>query len=114
MIIVIVYNDSLFPIVASTSTAVSSEPRMSDLANRVAAKIPEKWKQVAIQLELSISEIKTIRQDEDDAFDRFMAVFDRWQRSSCSPYAWKTLVSALKTTSVNEIKLAEELQREFC
>jgi hypothetical protein len=99
---------------ASTSTAVSSEPRMSDLANRVAAKIPEKWKQVAIQLELSMSEIKTIRQDEDDAFDRFMAVFDRWQRSSCSPYAWKTLVTALKSTSVNEIKLAEELQREFC
>ena len=107
-------DDSLFPIVASTSTAVSSEPRMSDLANRVAAKIPEKWKQVAIQLEMSMSEIKTIQKDEDYAFDQFMAVFDRWKRSSCSPYAWKTLVTALKSTSVNEIKLAEELQREFC
>ena len=87
---------------------------MSDLANKVAAKIPEKWKLVAIQLELSMSEIKTIRCDEDDCFDRFMAVFDRWRRSSCKPYVWKTLVTALKSASVNEIKLADELQGEFC
>ena len=109
-----IYDDSLSPIVASTSTAISSEPRMSDLANRVAAVIPGKWKQVAIQLELSISEIKTIQRDEDDAFDRFMAVFDRWQRSSGSPYVWKTLITALKSRSVDESRLADELQRKFC
>ena len=95
-------------------SGVSSAPEMSDLANHIAAIIPDKWKPVAIQLGLSMGEIKTIQRDENECFDRFMAVFDRWQRSSCKPYIWKTLVTALKSRSVNENKLADELQREFC
>ena len=87
---------------------------MSDLANHIAAIIPDKWKQVAIQLGLSMGEIKTIQRDGDDCFDRFMAVFDHWQRSSCKLYDWKTIITALKSRSVNENKLADELQREFC
>ena len=93
---------------------VSGGPKMSDLANHVAAIIPDKWKPVAIQLGLSMGEIKTIQRDENDRFTQFMAVFDRWQQTSCKPYVWKTLVTALKSRSVNENKLADELQREFC
>ena len=87
---------------------------MEDLANRCAAIIPHKWKPVAFQLGLIMSDIKVIHKDEDDTFSRFMAVFDHWQRSSCKPYTWKTLVNALRSRSVNEINLADELQREFC
>ena len=61
-----------------------------------------------------MSSIKAIYKDEIDSFDRFMAVFDCWQRSSCEPYTWKTLVNALRARSVNEIKLADELDHDFC
>ena len=87
---------------------------MSDLANRVAAIIPSKWVQVAIQLGVSMGSISSIRKDYDDCFEKFMAVFDIWQRSSSPPFTWDTLVTALKSKSVGENTLAKELQSEFC
>lgn len=103
-----------FCYVASGHIGGSSAPKMADLANRCAAIIPDKWKQVAIQLGLSHGEIKAIQNDEGDSFAQFMAVFDRWKQSSSEPYSWKTLVTALRSKSVNEIKLANELHNEFC
>jgi hypothetical protein len=87
---------------------------MSVLANRVAAVIPDKWKKVAVQLELSRGEIRAIQKDEDDSSDRFMAVMDHWKQSLRKPFTWATLVSALRSPSVNETRLADELNREFC
>ena len=87
---------------------------MKDLANSVAAIIPHKWKQVAIQLELSRGERKAIEKDEDECFDRFVAVFEHWKQSSCQSFTWKTLVEALKSPSVGEQSLAEQLQKEYC
>ena len=92
----------------------SSSPKLSDLANHVAAIIPHKWKQVAIQLELSRGERKAIEKDENDCFDRFMAVLEQWKQSGSLPYTWKTLVTALNSTSVDEQTLAEQLERDFC
>ena len=87
---------------------------MSVLANRVAAVVPDKWKKVAVQLELSQGEIKAIQKDEDDSFDRFMAVMYQWKQSLSKPFTWPTLVSALRSPSVNETRLADELKHEFC
>ena len=100
--------------IAITSTGVSSEPQLCDLANHVAVVIPTKWRPVAIQLGLTMEEIRTIQKDEDDSFARFMAVLDSWQRSLRKPYTWNTLVTALKSASVDELKLAERLQQQFC
>jgi hypothetical protein len=100
---------------ASGSTVSGeSAPAMSVLANRVAAVVPDKWKKVAVQLELSRGEIKAIQKDEDDSFDRFMAVMDHWKQSLSKPFTWATLVSALQSPSVNETRLADELKHEFC
>ena len=87
---------------------------MKDLANCVAAAIPDKWMQVAFQLELSRAEIKAIKKDEDDSFERFMAVLDHWKQSTSQPFTWEALITALKSTSVNEFRLAEKLQQDFC
>ena len=103
----------LFPIAAATLSKTSA-PKMRDLANRVAAKIPHKWKQVAIQLELSRGEIKAVEKDEDTSFDRFMAILDEWKQSAAVPYTWKTIVTVLKSASVDEVRLANELEKDFC
>ena len=111
----ILYAFTLFILsVASTAPGVTLEPKMKDLANRVAAVIPHKWKMVAIQLDVDMGAIDRIESDKCNSFDRIMAVFDCWKRSSCEPYTWKTLVTALKSRSVDEVKLAEELQHDFC
>ena len=87
---------------------------MSDLANRVAAVIPDKWNKLAVQLELSRGEIKAIQKDEDDVFEKFMAVLYQWKKTQSKPFTWSTLVSALQSQSVNEVELADQLYQEFC
>ena len=87
---------------------------MKDLANRVAAVIPSKWMEVAIQLDISMGEIDAIEKDKDTSFKRFMSVFDKWKRSCCQPFTWRVLVTALKSSSVNEFHLAKDLLQEFC
>ena len=92
----------------------AAKPAISDLANDVAAVVPDKWKSVAFQLGVSMSEIRAIRKDEEDCFDRFMAVFDHWMRTSCTPCSWETLVTALRSDSVKELDLADKLHDKFC
>ena len=92
----------------------TSAPIMRDLANRVAAVIPHKWKKVAIQLDLSRSERKAIGKDEDKSFDCFIAVLEQWKQTANLPYTWKTIVTVLKSASVDEARLAEELEKDFC
>ena len=86
---------------------------MKDLANRVAAVIPGKWIEVAIQLDISMEEIDAIGEDKGSVFKRFMAVLNQWKRSCRQPFTWGALATALKSTSVNEFKLAEKLLQEF-
>ncbi|CAI8028073.1 hypothetical protein GBAR_LOCUS15995 [Geodia barretti] len=92
----------------------TSAPIMRDLANRVAAVIPHKWKEVAIQLDLSRSERKAIEKDEDKSFDCFIAVLEQWKQTANLPYTWKTIVTVLKSASVDETRLAEKLEKDFC
>ena len=99
---------------AGPGASGESAPAISHLANRVAAVIPNKWKKVAIQLELSEGEIKAIQTDEKESFDQFIAVMYRWKQSLSKPFTWATLVSALESPSVNENRLAHELRTEFC
>ena len=87
---------------------------MSVLANRVAAKISFKWKEVAIQLELTEGQISAIEENQSKSYDRFMAVMGKWETSLCKPFTWATLVTALCSPSVNERRLANELERDFC
>ena len=99
---------------ASSGSSEGSAPKMSVLANQVAAVIPSKWKKVAFQLELDIGVIKTIEHDEHECFYRFMAVMNHWEQSPSKPFTWATLVAALQSRSVGENRLAEELRKEFC
>ena len=87
---------------------------MKDLANHVAAVIPNKWKQVAYQLELTRGEIDSIKSSESSAVERFMAVMELWGKSAKLPYTWETLITALKAPAVEQAKLAIDLQNIFC
>ena len=100
---------------AGGSSSSKSAPEISVLANRVAAVIPDKWKKVAVQLELSHGDIMVIeKKTDDDIIDRFVAVMYHWKQSLSKPFTWATLVSALQSPSVNETRLADALNREFC
>jgi hypothetical protein len=99
---------------ASGGSSAESAPTLSVLANRVASVIPHQWKNMAVQLELSEGDIKSIQGDENKISDCFNAVMERWKQSLTKPFTWETLINALRSPSVNEIRLANELNCEFC
>ena len=61
-----------------------------------------------------MSVIRTIRKEESSCFEQFVAVLEQWKKSSSLPYTWKSLVTVLRSRSVNESRLAHELEIEFC
>ena len=102
-------------LLSALTSAKTSAPRMGDLTNRVAAIIPHKWNQVAIQLELDRGVRNRIESDRKGCcLDQFIAVLEEWKQSESLPYTWKTLISVLKSASVGEKALAEQLERDLC
>ena len=87
---------------------------MKDLANDVAAVISHKWKEVAIQLEMTRGERESINTEESEPQRRFMAVMEHWERSCKQPYTWDTILTVLESPSVKETRLAQELRLKFC
>ena len=78
--------------------------------NKVAAKLPNKWWQVGLQLDLTADELETLRTLHGGSTDRcFTMVFDNWKKRTrnCS---WAAIITALEAPAVNETRLAEELK----
>ena len=94
---------------------LEDKPRLRDLMNEVAAKIPSKWRQFGIELQLSPDELDGfLLASPGDALRCFSSVFTLWQKKmSREPYSWLTVVESLKAPAVGERKLAEELCDEL-
>ena len=95
-------------------TSLESEPQLSELMNEVAAKIPNKWRDVGLQLGVTHSELEVFGSaSSPDTNSRFTSVFSAWQKHMIVPYTWKSLIQALKAPSVGEIALAEKLKNRL-
>ena len=82
---------------------------MTDVA---AAVDPASWKNFAIQLELKITNINRIDQEQRGNINNcFIEVFDLWERSASRPYTWATIIDALYC--VGEIRLATEIKKNL-
>ena len=82
--------------------------------NKVAARLPSKWRDVGIQLNLSPDHLDGIAVSASSGpLDRFYSVFSLWKKQMTAPYKWSTVIHALETPAVNEIRLAEELKRSL-
>ena len=91
---------------------LQSAPELGDLMNEIAAKIPDKWMEVAIGLGLVASDIKRIETDvpTHKAYPCYMEVFDVWKNKITKPYTWDTILRTLRTELVNAHRLAETLE----
>ena len=98
------------------STGLYSEPELPDLMNEVAAIIPGKWRDVAIQLGLDQGLLDGIAIiSPGDTNHCYSNVFTRWrnQNSETHPYIWLTVVQALESQAVGEQRLADKLKNEL-
>ena len=94
---------------------LDSQPELADLVNKVAAKIPGKWKDVGLQLGLDNGVLDGMATGSPGDLNQYWRnVFTRWKNlnSKTRPYTWSTIVQALKVEAVTEFRLAEEIENE--
>ena len=92
--------------------SLDSEPSLPHLMDKVAAVIPPKYEMVGLQLGLTPAQIQTIcplHQSMVDYHRAFTEIFGLWKRSGSPPYTWRTIIGVLRTASVGEVRLSEEL-----
>ncbi|KAL5506820.1 hypothetical protein EMCRGX_G008564 [Ephydatia muelleri] len=92
--------------------SLDSEPSLQHLMEKVAAVIPHKYEMVGLQLGLTLAQLQVIspRQPNLEEHHRaFGEIFDVWRRRGSPPYTWKTLTGVLRSASVGEVLLSEQL-----
>ena len=92
-------------------SALNTPPELRDLQNKVAAKARDKWKQVAIQLDIKPGHIHSIEiMEQSSPIPCYSEIFYVWRESKASPYTWGTIIDALRAPAVEEQQLANELE----
>ena len=92
--------------------SLDSEPSLPHLMERVAAVIPNKCEMVGLQLGLTLAELQVIgpRHPTLEEHQRaFGEIFDVWRRRGTPPYTWRTLIGVLRSASVGEVLLSDQL-----
>ena len=98
----------------SKYAGLESEPELSDLMNEVASKVSAKWKEISIQLGLTLDDQQHfIDATSGDPKQCFTFVFTVWKSSATRPYTWSTVIKALESPAVNEMRLAQELRTKL-
>ena len=99
---------------AQKYVGVDSEPELSDLMNEVASKVSAKWKEISIQLGLTVNDQKCfIDATSGDPNQCFTFVFNVWRNRATRPYKWSTVIKALETPAVGEKRLAQDLRTKL-
>ena len=98
----------------SKYTGLESEPQLSDLMNEVASKVSAKWKEISIQLGLTLNDQKCfIDATSGDPNQCFTFVFNVWRNRATRPYTWSTVIQTLESPAVDEVRLARELRTKL-
>ena len=92
---------------------MNSAPELPDLMNEVAAKIPQKWHEVGIQLGVEFDKLKSLSDSSTSDSRLFASVFTTWKNCMRKPYTWAVLIQALKSPAVKETRLAQELSTKL-
>ena len=109
-----IFTDSSLAGLGSKYAGLESEPELSDLMNEVASKVPAKWKQISIQLELTPSDQECFMAlSPNDPLQCFTSVFKVWKSRAIRPYTWSTVIEALESPAVDEMRLAQELRTKL-
>ena len=99
---------------AQKYAGLESEPELPDLMNEVASKVSTKWKDISIQLGLTLNDQKYFMElTLGDPKQCFTFVFTVWKNRVTRPYKWSTVIQALESPAVDEKRLAQELRAKL-
>ena len=96
----------------TADVSLDSEPSLPHLLEKVAAVIPHKYELIGLQLGLSLAELQVIGPRHptlEEHHRAFGEMFGVWRRRGSLPYTWRTLINVLRSPSVGEVLLSEQL-----
>ena len=67
----------------------------------VAKKIPTKWYELGIQLEIDIATLRTFSAQTSDPVELWSVVFDQWRKEQKVPFTWETIIDTLEEADEN-------------
>lgn len=79
-------------------------------------QVQTKWCEIGVQFGIEYHRLKAIKQESSGSeVHMFIEVIYRWlQGNTDVPLSWESVVKALKTPSVDEKGLADQLHKKYC
>lgn len=91
-----------------------SVPDLQELGEKVTPLVHHKWHHIGIQMGLSTATLRAIEGSySTDVQRRLNEVFIEWISGSEQNPTWLTLIEILRSNSIGEQKLANDLERSF-
>ena len=88
-------------ILTDKSEVYSQAPTTADLMTLVAKKIPTKWYEAGVLLDIETPTLDALEAQTTDQVRLFMKVFNLWKREEKVPYTWDTIISTLEKADEN-------------
>ena len=88
-----------------------SPPSRPDFLNKVAAKIPAKWRLFAYSLYMVDDTLDAIELKSHDPTECFMRVFGAWEKNPSQPFTWEMVIEILQSESVGEVEMAKNIRQ---
>ena len=96
-----------------SASAQHGVPTLKDLMEKVAVHLSYEWQQLGIQLDLDQQLLKRIELNNiRDIEGCCREMFNQWLRRELNP-SWDKIIKALKTQSVDQPKLARDLEEQY-
>ena len=108
------HNVAIFITAANVgNVTIGSEPTLALLMDEVATKT-NKWEMIALHLDIDQVFIERIgHQQRGDIQDCFFEIFAKWKKQLKRPFTWSVIVDALRSPSVGETALANDLEKKY-
>lgn len=89
-------------------------PELDELVEEL-HEVKTKWFNIGIQLKVPVYKLKEIETNTNNNVERaFCEMIVEWLKSKTREPTWADIVKALRSRSVDEQRLAENLERRFC
>ena len=78
------------------------------------ADVRAKWYNIGLGLGLDVGTLNCIKTENSNASDCLRETLMKWLSTYPPPPAWSKVVETLRTKTVDEAKLAADLERKYC
>ena len=73
-----------------------------------------KWYDIGLQLRMSVGTLDAIKEQYDDLSHCLRETLKTWLKTCPSPPTWNNIIDALRSSTVGEVRLAEDLEQKYC